>query len=426
MNGTVRVGFAALLMLPFVSSLHAQVATVSVDASGANNQVTLSWPAVVGATGYTVKRAASLTGAPTTLVSNGAALSYVDSTATSGLRYYYSVTAVDGAGESLPRGVWASPVVIVDNATAGNANAAVSFTGAWAASSVAGAFGNAALFAAQVSGATPTATYTFTPTIPTRGMYDVYVHWTAHANRATNTPIDLVLADETRTVTVNQEINGGQWNRVGTVPCEAGTTTSVVIRNNGANGNVVADGVQFVPRIGPWAPDEDLARDYVIAAVDEDFDGTTLDGAKWAQFLDRKWYSVGGGHLHLKPTWIGTTPLASATNAEIQNEANWEEGGIVSRSSQKFGYYEVRLRIPQVPAIGVDTAFWPSAIDNYLHSYEIDTPEFFNRDADGSSNNFGFGVWDHYLPTRDSGNGAGRTWDYTATTAPSATWRTLS
>lgn len=412
MRSTLLV--SSLLLVFIVSLVQAQVATVSVDASGANNQVTLSWPPVAGATGYTIRRAASITGIPTTLATNSAALTFTDSTAPSGTRYYYIVTAVDGVGESLPRGVWASPGVIVDNATAGNTSAGVSFTGTWTVSGLAGSFGNASLFASQVSGASPTATYTFTSTIPARGMYDVYVRWTADPNRATNTPIDLVLADETRTVTVNQEINGGQWNRIGTVPCEAGSTMSVVIRNNGANGNVIADGVQLVPRIGPWAPDADLARDYAIAAVEEDFDGTTLDGAKWAQFLDRKWYSVSGGHLHLNPTWIGSTPLASATNAEIQNEANWEEGGIVSRSSQKFGYYEVRLRIPQVPAIGVDTAFWPSAMDNNLHSYEIDAPEFFNKDADGSSNNFGFGVWDHFLPTRDSGHLPGRTWDYTA------------
>lgn len=355
MRSTLLV--SSLLLVFIVSSVQAQVATVSVDASGANNQVTLSWPPVAGATGYTIRRAASITGSPTTLATNSAALTFTDSTAPSGTRYYYSVTALTGATESTPRSAWAAPSLILDNATAGNTSAGVSFTGTWTVSGLAGAFGNASLFASQVSGSSPTATYTFTPTIPARGMYDVYVRWTADANRATNTPIDLVLADETRTLAVNQEINGGQWNRIGTVPCEAGSTMSVVIRNNGANGNVIADGVQLVPRIGPWAPDADLARDYAIAAVEEDFDGTTLDGAKWAQFLDRKWYSVSGGHLHLNPTWIGSTPLASATNAEIQNEANWEEGGIVSKSSQKFGYYEVRLRIPQVPAIGVDTAF---------------------------------------------------------------------
>ncbi|MBK8038654.1 MAG: autotransporter-associated beta strand repeat-containing protein [Verrucomicrobiaceae bacterium] len=405
-------GAAALLMI--VSTLQAQVASVSVDAPAASNHVMLSWPAVAGATGYNVKRAESLTGTSTTLASNTALLSITDSTAAAGTRYYYTVTALNGAVESTARGVWASPSVILDNATAGNTSAGVSFTGTWAASGVAGAFGNASLFAGQVSGGTPTATYTFTPTIPVRGLYDVYLRWTADPNRATNTPIDLVLADETRTLTVNQEINGGQWNRIATVPCEVGATMSVVIRNNGANGNVVADGVQVVPRIAPWAPDGDLARDYTLAAVEEDFDGTTLDSTKWGQFLDRRWFSVSDGHLRLKPTWIGSTPLGSATNVELQNEANWEEGGIVSKSSQKFGYYEVRLRIPQVPAIGVDTAFWPAAMDGYLHSYEIDTPEFFNKDTDGSSNNFGFGVWDHFAPTRDSGHAPGRTWDYTA------------
>ena len=408
-------GAIALLML--VSTVQAQVSPpshVSVDASASNHQITLSWTAVAGATGYNVKRSVSLTGTATTLVSNTVALTHTDSTATPGTRYFYSVSAQDGAAESTPRSVWASPAVIVDNATAGNTNTNVSFTGTWTASGIAGSHGNASLFTAQVSGATPTATYTFTPTIPARGLYDVYLRWTADPNRATNTPIDLMLADDTRTFSVNQEINGGQWNRVATVACEAGAAMSVVIRNDGANGNVVADGVQLVPRIGPWAPDADLARDYTITAAEDDFDGTSLNGVKWRQFLDRKWYSVSGGQLHLQPTWIGSTPLVSATNAEIQDEANWEEGGIVSNSSQKFGYYEVRLRIPQVPAIGVDTAFWPSAMDNYLHSYEIDAPEFFNKSSDGAANNFGFGVWDHYAPTRDSGHASGRTWDYTA------------
>jgi autotransporter-associated beta strand protein len=387
---------------------------MSVQASAASNEVTLSWPAVAGATGYNVKRAASLTGTATTLASNTAALTFTDATATAGTRYYYSVTALNGAVESTPRSAWASPSVIVDNATAGNTNPEVSFTGTWTGSAVAGSFGNLSLYAAQVAGATPTATYTFTPTIPARGLYDVYLRWTAHASRATNTPVDLVLSDDTRTLTVNQQINGGQWNRITTVPCEAGTTMSLVIRNNGANGNVIADGVQLVPRIAPWAPDAELARDYSLAVVEDDFDGTTLDTTKWSQFLDRKWFSISGGHLHLNPTWVGTTPLASATNAQIQNEANWEEGGIISRSSQKFGYYETRVRIPQVPATGVDTAFWPNAFDEYLHGYEIDAPEFFNVSASGSSNDFAFGVWDHFAPTRNSGHRDGRTWDYAA------------
>jgi autotransporter-associated beta strand protein len=414
-SGWLRLAGLALLML--VSSVQAQVSppsSLSVDASAASNQVTIAWPAVAGATGYNVKRAASLTGTATTLASNTAALTFSDTTATAGTRYYYSVTALNGATESTPRSAWASPSVIVDNATAGNTNAEVSFTGTWATSGVSGSFGNLSLFAAAVAGATPTATYTFTPTIQARGLYDVYLRWTADPNRATNTPIDLVLADETRTLTVNQQINGGQWNRITTVPCEAGATMSLVIRNNGANGNVIADGVQLVPRIAPWAPDADLARDYSLAVVVEDFDGTTLDTTKWGQYLDREWFSISGGHLHLNPTWVGTTPLASATNAEIQDEANWEEGGIVSKSSQKFGYYEARLRIPQVPATGVDTAFWSAAIDEYLHGYEIDAPEFFNKAASGSANDFGFGVWDHFAPTRDSGHAPGRTWDYSA------------
>lgn len=377
---------------------------MSVDASAASNQVTLSWPAVAGATGYNVKRATSITGTTTTLVSNTAAFSITDATAISGTRYYYTVTALNGAVESTARGVWAAPSVILDNATAGNTSAGVSFTGTWAASAVAGAFGNASLFAAQVAGATPTATYTFTPTIPARGLYDVYLRWTANANRATNTPVDLVLSDETRTLTVNQQTNGGQWNRIATVPCEAGTTMSVVIRNNGANGNVIADGVQVVPRLAPWAPDAELARDYVILPLTDDFDGTAIDSNVWTGFAGRNNYSVSGGRLRTKLSYIGSVPIGSATAADLKTESNWSEGGITSREGQKFGYHEARLRLPQAPATGVDVAYWHGALDEYLRGYEIDAPEFFHSRINAAQNSYAFGVWDHF-------SGA-RTWNF--------------
>jgi autotransporter-associated beta strand protein len=391
---------------------------LTVEASAATNQVTLSWSAVAGATGYNVKRGASPSSSLTVLATNlpPATLTYSDSTATAGQVYFYTVTAVGPGGESPPtRGVLAAPGVILDNATAGNTAAGVSFTGAWSASNVAGSFGNASLFAGQVAGATPTATYTFTPTLPTPGNYDVYLRWTADPNRATNTPIDFISPDETRTRTVNQELNGGVWNLVTTIAAEAGATTSVTIRNNGANGNVVADAVQFVPRLSPLAPATEKPAEFTLVPLSDDFEGAAINGAVWSQFLSRPEFSVSGGKLHLKLRWKGTTPIASATQAELDDEANWSEGGITTRFAQKFGYHEARLRLPQVPAKGVDTAYWHNAYGEYIHGYEIDAPEFFNSDADGSSNHYGFGVWDHFLPTlqRDPELRPGRTWDYT-------------
>lgn len=121
-----------------------------------------------------------------------------------------------------------------------------------------------------------TATFTFTPDLPTRGNHDVYLRWTAHPNRTTNTPVDFSFADGSRTVIVNQQDNHAQWDLLTNVTA-AGTSTSLTIRNNSANGNVVANAVQFIPRHSPWAQDSDNLSEYTPVPVDEHFDGTALN-----------------------------------------------------------------------------------------------------------------------------------------------------
>ena len=57
---------------------------------------------------------------------------------------------------------------------------------------------------------------TFTPTLPAACSYQVYLWYTAAPNRANNVPVDIVHADGTSSVTVNQQINGSQWFLLGT------------------------------------------------------------------------------------------------------------------------------------------------------------------------------------------------------------------
>jgi autotransporter-associated beta strand protein len=374
-------------------------ATLTRSPSDLSGQVRLSWSAVPGATSYQVKRGTSAFSAPTTLASVSTT-DYVDATAPPGTACYYTVTATDASGQSPPtRGIMASPSIIVDDGTAGT-----SYTGSWSASAVSGFYGTGALFAGPTAGSSPTATYTFTPTLPARGNYDVYLRWTTNANRATNTPVDLTFPDGSRTVIVNQELDNGVWVLLSNITAEAGTTASVTIRNNGANGNVIADAVQFVPRHSPVAPDSENLSEYTLLGIDDHFDGSSLDVEKWTTFSGRGEYSVSDGRLHTRLRYTGSVPIASATTEDLENEANWTEGGIVADHATKFGYHEARLRIPQVPARGVDTAYWHAATDELLNGYEIDAPEFFNKDGGGASNNHSFDVWDHI-------DGA-RTWDF--------------
>jgi len=92
----------------------------------------------------------------------------------------------------------------------------------------------------------------FTPTITSPGQYAVSVWWTAHSNRANNTPITVNHAAGSVPLTVNQKLTGGQWYPLGTYTFAAGTnptTGSVLISNTGTTEFVVVDAVRFL-RVG--------------------------------------------------------------------------------------------------------------------------------------------------------------------------------
>jgi len=71
-------------------------------AATGTNQVSLSWAATSGASGYNVKRSTTSGGPYTTIASNITTTSYVDAASTSGGPYYYVVTETTGGLESLP------------------------------------------------------------------------------------------------------------------------------------------------------------------------------------------------------------------------------------------------------------------------------------------------------------------------------------
>ncbi len=101
----------------------------------------------------------------------------------------------------------------------------------------------------------------FTPNIPGNGAYEVGMWWVSYSNRSTNTPVDIVHADGTSTVTVNQKLQGSQWVSLGTYNFNSGTGGSVLVRTTGTDGYVIADAVRFLPEGSPgvvvelWAGD---------------------------------------------------------------------------------------------------------------------------------------------------------------------------
>lgn len=115
--------------------------------------------------------------------------------------------------------------------------------------------------------APPTATWSFN--LGASGSYEVYARWTQHPNRATDAKYTVNHASGATTVEVNQELNGGTWQLLGTYTMNAGTAT--VSLTDVANGYVVADAVRLQPVGTPpnsavWTPPVTAAGSYQLYA----------------------------------------------------------------------------------------------------------------------------------------------------------------
>jgi PKD repeat protein len=140
---------------------------------------------------------------------------------------------IQGDGEPVP--------VISDNGGAGT-----SFTGVWSVSGADDSWGPNSLWARNGA----TYTWRFTPTVS--GHYLVSMWWTEWPSRATNAPVDIVHSGGTSRVLVNQQVNGGQWNGLGTYEFQAGQEYTVTITAvDGDTVSTCADAVRLTSSGGP-------------------------------------------------------------------------------------------------------------------------------------------------------------------------------
>ena len=120
-----------------------------------------------------------------------------------------------------------------------------------------------------------TKTMVFAPNITAAGNCEVFMWWPVWTGANTNTQVDIVHADGTATVTVNQSANGGQWNSLGSYNFNSGTAGTITIRPIvGDTAHVLADAVKVVmpysggPPTTPEPPDP-----FVIEQLEEGQDG---------------------------------------------------------------------------------------------------------------------------------------------------------
>ncbi|MBE0426200.1 MAG: putative Ig domain-containing protein [Nitrospirae bacterium] len=194
-------------------------------------------------------------------------------------------------------GAWSEPVtevlvigsvsteVIIDNR-----DAATSQTGTWDVSGAADPYGVDSVWSRDGT----TFTWHFVP--PQSGNYELSMWWTTWSSRSNNIPVDIEYYGGTTRVYINQQLNGGRWNVLGTYPFEAGISYRVTITSQPGPSSTCADAVRFVyipgGNIAPTAtidlisPNPALPGETVsFAGSGTDSDGT-ITGYNWRSSID--------------------------------------------------------------------------------------------------------------------------------------------
>ncbi|MEM7535084.1 MAG: hypothetical protein AAF639_23110, partial [Chloroflexota bacterium] len=196
----------------------------------------------------------------------------------------------------------ASGEITIDNQ---DSAPAVTINGAWATSSLVNEFWVDDYFHNEFK---PDAvSIRFTPTIASCGTYEVYAWWTTHANRATNTPVIVHEGSGADTTyTVNQEVNGGQWNLLGTHVFDAGDANYVEFQTEDADGVVIVDAVRFVPVSNSCSSVEEVIVDNQDSAPTLIATGTwttsTIIDSYWADNYIHNEFSPDADSVRFTPT----------------------------------------------------------------------------------------------------------------------------
>ncbi len=219
-----------------------QPAGVSLEAS--HQEVVVKWSLTSRATAYSIYRATDPDGEWTRIASGIKQVEYTDQGLANGTTYHYRVTGSNAVGESPASGTLSATPHLTY--TVDDADPACTYVGDWGISVSAPGFYKVGYHHDRNTGAVGGKRATFATTLVNSGWYNVYLRAPSSTTRASNTPVDISHQGGVATEVVNQRINNNQWTLLGRYPMSAGPAT-VVLRNDGTNGNVIADAVRWVP-----------------------------------------------------------------------------------------------------------------------------------------------------------------------------------
>jgi PKD repeat protein len=113
-------------------------------------------------------------------------------------------------------------------------------TGTWEVSGATNAYG-----ADSVWGRGADDTFTWYFTAPQSGSYQVWEWHSPWSTRTTRAPFSVSHAGGSTAVTVNQQVNGGQWNSLGVYNFQAGVTYGVTLTSVADNSSTCADAIRW-------------------------------------------------------------------------------------------------------------------------------------------------------------------------------------
>jgi len=148
-------------------------------------------------------------------------------------------------------GLWSSAVTspLVVNGTPpseviiDNTDSQTSRTGTWSTSAASGYYGTNSVWSRDGA----TFTWKFTPSAA--GYSEVFMWWTTTATRSSAVPVAISHAGGAQTVVVDQLLNAGQWNSLGTYEFAAGTTYNITITSQAYPTSTCADAVRFATAV---------------------------------------------------------------------------------------------------------------------------------------------------------------------------------